>query len=535
MRFFIILTLFLSTSLEALKWDYSEDAHKRLEDSQDVILKYIENEPGQDSIVPKEDRGKVFDSEKAKEDTLSGNIAPLSGFDFLKQNYDSPLISDIDQTISDNQYEIDPYTGDYIEICTESSDPIPFSVIRNLEYDLVKGKETIDIEVLKCIGHDGKKKVSRGEGNKYKKKKEKEFSRDQTIKWFHVDSRDRGIGHRDEVSWKIRHIDNCSLCDRTKTSIEPHEQETLSVANERWKYQNPELRQLADHKYSSFSSSYCLDNSAKIIGGKEYNRCWSERIDFLFNPPQVKGCDFLKTHFCKLKSSKCLKECSLGCILWERTFNCYKKLEKKNTYEISADELGLEDPVFITEYEPNNSFSEVATKLEIFRQMDSEIKDSEMLDISEFEFFSGSKMRCYVSFLKDATYDCCDKMGGLAVDGLIAKCDEDELALRDLRNRGQCVLVGKKDEHNLGIKTSTKHVFCCFSSKLAKVFNVEAKKQLGLSFGDASNPRCGGLTQDQIKVVNFDKLDLSEAFEFPEGDLEDRLERLKNKISQGIR
>ena len=78
------------------------------------------------------------------------------------------------------------------------------------------------------------------------------------------------------------------------------------------------------------------------------------------------------------------------------------------------------------------------------------------------------------------------------------------------------------------------HIFCCFSSKLGKVFNVEARKQLGLSFGDASNPRCGGLTQDQIKRLNLDKLDLSEAFEMPEGDLEERLERLKNKINQGI-
>jgi conjugal transfer mating pair stabilization protein TraN len=140
-----------------------------------------------------------------------------------------------------------------------------------------------------------------------------------------------------------------------------------------------------------------------------------------------------------------------------------------------------------------------------------------------------------VNFMENLVYDCCNKMGGLAVDGLLAECNKDELALSDLRNRGKCRYIGDKGNYKLGIKVSTENIYCCFPSKLARVFLEEAKDQLGLGWGSAEHPKCNGLTQSQIQQVDFNKINLSEAFEAPSEDLSDRLSRLQQKIQEKMK
>jgi hypothetical protein len=58
-----------------------------------------------------------------------------------------------------------------------------------------------------------------------------------------------------------------------------------------------------------------------------------------------------------------------------------------------------------------------------------------------------------------------------------------------------------------------KRSFCCFGSKLVKNIQVQARKQLGLGFGDVKSPECRGLTAEEIARVDFSKLDLSEIYE----------------------
>lgn len=526
---FLFFTLI--SHLYALNWDYSEDVKKIHKESLSKTLDSIDQQPSQDTILPKEDMGKSFDGQKSKEQLLSGECGSNSVFEFISSlSVDNSFISEAEDFLSEEQFDVDPESGEYIEICVESSKPISFSLVRTLDYKLEKSLVEQNVEVTVCAGHKDSKKVPKGKGDSHKKKKEKELSADESIKWFKVECHKGGIGHRDKVTWNWLHIDDCEHCRSKKSQLVTDKKEVWKLTNENWVYNNQKLKELAEGSHSALISKQCLDNSKKIINGQEFSKCWVEQFNFQYKPSKVSGCDFLKNQFCKLKSSRCLNEGLLGCLLWERTFHCYKKLNKKKQYQISGENIGLEDPIFETEYEPNKSLPDVATKIQIFKEMDSQMKNSEIVDLKKFEFFSGKDMRCFVNFLKDAAYDCCNKMGGLAVDGLVAKCDEEEVALNDLRNRGQCVFVGTKDEYNLGVKTATRHVYCCYPSKLATIFNVEARKQLGLGFGDAKKPNCGGLTQQQIQQLDFDKMDLSGAFESVSDDLNERIERMKKRI-----
>lgn len=80
-----------------------------------------------------------------------------------------------------------------------------------------------------------------------------------------------------------------------------------------------------------------------------------------------------------------------------------------------------------------------------------------------------------------------------------------------LTSTGKCLFIGTYcADKVLGVCTRKKTTFCCYPSKLSKIINVQGKRQLGLSFGNAENPECSGLTIAQISMIDFSQLDLSE-------------------------
>ena len=56
-------------------------------------------------------------------------------------------------------------------------------------------------------------------------------------------------------------------------------------------------------------------------------------------------------------------------------------------------------------------------------------------------------------------------------------------------------------------------VYCCFSSKLAYILQKEARKQLNKTFGTAADPDCKGTSMQEIALLDFSKMDLSELFD----------------------
>jgi conjugal transfer mating pair stabilization protein TraN len=57
---------------------------------------------------------------------------------------------------------------------------------------------------------------------------------------------------------------------------------------------------------------------------------------------------------------------------------------------------------------------------------------------------------------------------------------------------------------------AVKEVYCCFQSPFARIFQEQARPQLGINFGTPKAPSCGGLSINQIKKLNFKAMDFSE-------------------------
>lgn len=62
----------------------------------------------------------------------------------------------------------------------------------------------------------------------------------------------------------------------------------------------------------------------------------------------------------------------------------------------------------------------------------------------------------------------------------------------------------------LGSCYETKEGWCCFPSKLGRIVQEQARAQLGKSWGSAKNPDCSGFTIEELGLLRFDEMDLSE-------------------------
>ncbi|MDD2944371.1 MAG: conjugal transfer protein TraN [Acinetobacter sp.] len=97
-----------------------------------------------------------------------------------------------------------------------------------------------------------------------------------------------------------------------------------------------------------------------------------------------------------------------------------------------------------------------------------------------------------------------------------SEMSEGEKSLAYRRGANLCVYVGQYCSKKIKIgfiklcKTKKK-TYCCFNSKLARIINVEGRKQIGnVGWGSAENPRCEGFTLEEFNKIDISKMDLSE-------------------------
>jgi conjugal transfer mating pair stabilization protein TraN len=97
---------------------------------------------------------------------------------------------------------------------------------------------------------------------------------------------------------------------------------------------------------------------------------------------------------------------------------------------------------------------------------------------------------------------------------LIFACTEEETKLNMLKSQKLCTAPTEIGTYcsadMLGICVARKEAYCCFSSPFARIFQEQARPQLGKSFGDPKAPTCEGLKVNDITQLDFNKMDFSE-------------------------
>lgn len=90
-------------------------------------------------------------------------------------------------------------------------------------------------------------------------------------------------------------------------------------------------------------------------------------------------------------------------------------------------------------------------------------------------------------------------------------CTEEEAYLQMKRGSNLCHYVGSYcDKKFLGYCYVRKESYCCFNSKLARIFQEQGKPQIGKGWGEAKSPNCSGFTPEEMEQLDFSKMDLSE-------------------------
>jgi len=104
----------------------------------------------------------------------------------------------------------------------------------------------------------------------------------------------------------------------------------------------------------------------------------------------------------------------------------------------------------------------------------------------------------------------------LIMDYLLQGCDQQSMETAMLNSSGYCVPVGsycRKKVTGFGCVQKAES-FCCFNSKLARIFHEQGRSQLksfagSTGFGTPEAPNCRGFTPEEFQSLDFTKIDLA--------------------------
>lgn len=94
---------------------------------------------------------------------------------------------------------------------------------------------------------------------------------------------------------------------------------------------------------------------------------------------------------------------------------------------------------------------------------------------------------------------------------MVWECEMPEFELAAKRETGSCNYLGSFCATDvLGVCIEKRESYCCFNSPLSRIINAQVRPQIGRLYGDIRNPDCTGLTMDQIGLIDWTQIDLSE-------------------------
>ena len=299
------------------------------------------------------------------------------------------------------------------------------------------------------------------------------------------------------------------------TYLKPQKLKRLKENGEYWQISTGTSENMVDNSQCYETSRKCVKRGVSKFHGKyDIERpCWQEEVNYHCQSEPVGGCQHLERQGCRLKSSICLEWVGGLCLKYKRVYNCRggkRRVMQHGSLAGGGFCMGGEchQPVI----EPNNNFSNVAYLAALNEANKDCVKQSNGMCRNPITIFPGERIDC--KYIISGCINCCTKMKGWGKKIGLSKCSGEEKGLALKRDRGLCHKVGKYcSEKILGKCTIKKTSYCCFNSKLARVFHEQGRYQLGISWGSAEHPNCGPLRLDQLARIDFSKFDMDELFD----------------------
>ncbi len=285
-------------------------------------------------------------------------------------------------------------------------------------------------------------------------------------------------------------------------------QKSFKEKGEYWQVINEESEKLTEDNECHEINRNCLDSGNKLFFNNYHvsRPCWKEQISYQCTSQPQDGCKSLKAQGCQLENSNCLKRYSNLCLLWQRNYSCFIEKKELSSSLQGASMFCLGGDCFAPTIEQNTDISNVG-----YLAMLNEMKKD--MQSEPIEVFKGEGNGCrknIVNFL-----NCCSSMKGWGKDLGLGRCKATEKALALKRSKGQCHFVGSycSERDPVFNKCLTKKsTYCCFNSKLARIFQEQGKEQLGIGFGSPEFANCRGFTVEELQTIDFSKFNMEELF-----------------------
>lgn len=254
----------------------------------------------------------------------------------------------------------------------------------------------------------------------------------------------------------------------------------------------------------------CIEGAEnRNINGKEvYKDCWKwDRKYTCRTDTFIDECKELKER-CKEISRECLHENMGLCEHYEVKYQCTE--EQARSIDCIASQFCIAGVCETQKRNQHNDFGKSISYLNILAQMKStELEgckcSGENCDPKSCKFFGGGGNQCR---RYTGAFNCCSEKGFLR--GVVG-CSQQEKDLFKKKKTGLCHHVGSW--RGKGINWyKKKQSYCCFKSRMARIIQVEGRKQLGIAWGDKKSPDCRALTLEEIQRIDFSRIDFSELF-----------------------
>jgi conjugal transfer mating pair stabilization protein TraN len=140
-------------------------------------------------------------------------------------------------------------------------------------------------------------------------------------------------------------------------------------------------------------------------------------------------------------------------------------------------------------------------------QLQAHMDSAADFDPDAMQVFKGRDSRCTRdNFGLD---NCCENNAAL-----LQRCPAEMQETVRQREQGRCMQVGDYCSARtwLGVCRETTRTYCCFSSLLAKLVQVQGRQQIGREWGTATEPACGGFRPEEIAALDWSAFDLSDFY-----------------------
>jgi len=257
--------------------------------------------------------------------------------------------------------------------------------------------------------------------------------------------------------------------------------------------------------------------------------------------PLTPSCQPLIDQGCQRINTACEVYDSLGqCDIYVYDYSCELSppTTRTTTQCVSPVAYCQDASCMDTSSQPNTEFRNSVGAVMALRDAAANFNDATN------EIFTGTDMYCMNFWLwgLGVNNPCCRN-----TNGFLYNCSQAEKTLEQERNAKhahhvstwcdtqRCVLqilgacIGPYCEFE-------KHSFCVFGSVLGKLVNVQAREQLGISWGDPRAPDCRGLTPEELQSADLSLMDFTEftsTFALPPGDETATINTLLDRITQG--